>query len=118
MTQGSDEWHAARLGKVTASKVADVMAQGRGGKPSATRANYLAQLVSERLTGTPYDGFQSDAMERGKEVEADARNAYSFMYDVDVVEVDFVEHPRIAGTGASPDGLSASSRVSAAHPSY
>lgn len=105
MIQGSDEWKEARLGKVTASKIADVMAQGRGNQPSATRATYMGQLIAERLTGTPYDSFKSEAMEWGTETEAQARNAYAFMHDVDVEEAGFVEHPAIAESGASPDGL-------------
>lgn len=105
MIQGSDEWKQARLGKVTASKITDVMAQGRGGQPSATRATYMGQLIAERLTGVPYDSFKSEAMEWGTETEAEARNAYAFMHDVDVQEAGFIPHPMIEETGASPDGF-------------
>lgn len=105
MIQGSDEWKEARLGKVTASKITDVMAQGRGNQPSATRATYMGQLIAERLTGVPYDSFKSEAMEWGTETEAEARNAYAFMRDVDVEEIGFVPHPSIQDSGASPDGL-------------
>jgi putative phage-type endonuclease len=105
MIQGSDEWKEARLGKVTASKISDVMAQGRSGQPSATRATYMGQLIAERLTGVTAESFKSEAMEWGNETEAQARNAYAFMRDVDVEEVGFIDHPSIADTGASPDGL-------------
>jgi putative phage-type endonuclease len=106
MIQGSDEWKEARLGKVTASKISDVMAQGRSGQPSATRATYMGQLIAERLTGVPAESFKSEAMEWGNETEAQARNAYAFMRDVDVQEVGFIAHPTIEDSGASPDGFS------------
>lgn len=104
MMQGSDEWHAARLGRVTASRVADVMARTKSGW-GASRANYEAELVCERLTGQRSEGFTNAAMAWGTETEPQARAAYAFMLDADVAEVGFVEHPRIAMSGASPDGL-------------
>lgn len=105
MIQGSDEWRAARLGKVTASNIAAVMAEGRNGKPSATRANYIAQLVSERLTGVPYETFTSAAMQHGTETEEQARAVYTMNTGNMVKQVGFIQHPRIYGAGASPDGL-------------
>lgn len=105
MIQGSEEWFEARLGKVTASKIAAVMASGRDGKPSATRANYEAQIVVELLTGRAAESFQNDAMRHGTETEAQARASYTFETGRDVQEVGFVPHPRIAMAGASPDGL-------------
>jgi putative phage-type endonuclease len=104
LIQGSQEWLAARLGRVTASRVRDVVAKTKSG-PSASRANYMAELVAERLTGAPAERYQNDAMRWGSETEPQARDAYCFLYDVDVVEVGFVQHPRIEMTGASPDGL-------------
>lgn len=103
--QGTEEWFAKRLGKVTASRIGDVMAKGRSGAPSATRKNYMAQLVAERLTGVTAEGFTSPAIERGKEMEAEARLAYEIITGVQVAEIDFVEHPQISFSGASPDGL-------------
>lgn len=103
--QGSPEWRALRCGKVTASRIADVTAKGRGGAPSAMRANYLSQVVAERLTGVPQeDTFESAAMAWGKKVEPDARAAYAF-YHAKVELVAFVDHPVIAMSGCSPDGL-------------
>lgn len=104
MQQGTDEWLTARLGKVTASRVKDVMAQGRGGAPSATRKNYMMQLLCERLTGTREEGFTSAAMQRGTELEPLARAAYELFQDAEVEEVGLIEHPRIKGFAASPDG--------------
>lgn len=104
--QGSDEWLAVRLGKVTASRVCEVLAKGKGGAPSASRANYLAELVVERLTGKPIpETFQSQAMQRGKETEQQAIDAYTFERGLPVARVGFVAHPRIAMSGASPDLL-------------
>jgi len=105
MEQRTDEWFQARLGKVTASKVSDVMAKGRGNTPSATRANYMAQLAAERLTGTPPENFTNAAMQWGTDHEDEARAAYEFLTDCEVELVAFVDHPLIEKTGASPDGL-------------
>ena len=102
--QGTDEWFQARLGKVTASRVSDVIAKTKTGY-SASRANYAAQLVAERLTGQVADSYTNAAMQWGIDHEGDARAAYQFMTDVDVATVGFVGHPFIAMSGASPDGL-------------
>lgn len=102
-TQGSDAWREQRLGKVTASRVSDVIAKTKTGY-GASRANYLAELVAERLTGVPSAQFTNAAMTWGTEHEAEARAAYSFRTGQDVVEVGFIDHPTITMTGASPDG--------------
>lgn len=104
MEQRSDEWFAARLGCVTASRTADVMAKTKSGY-SASRANYMAQLITERLTGRASEGFSSAAMQWGTDTEPQARAAYELMTGRDVVEVGFIHHPTIDGFGASPDGL-------------
>jgi putative phage-type endonuclease len=102
--QGSAEWLAIRLGKVTASRVADVVAKTKTGW-GASRANYQAQLIAERLTGAVAESFTNAAMAWGNEKEPDARRAYEWLKDCDVTEIGFVPHPTIAMTGASPDGL-------------
>lgn len=102
--QGSAEWHAIRLGKVTASRVADVVAKTKSG-PAASRANYMAELIAERLTGEPAEKFTNVAMQWGTEKEPDARAAYEFRTDATVTEIGFVIHPKIDASGASPDGL-------------
>jgi putative phage-type endonuclease len=104
LQQGSEAWLKARLGRVTASRVADVVAKTKSGY-AASRANYMAELITERLTGVPAERFQNDAMRWGTEKEPEARAAYEFLKEVSVEEVGFVPHPRIAMTGASPDGL-------------
>lgn len=103
--QRTDEWFAARLGKATASRIADIVAKTQAGKPSASRAKYAAQLVCERMTGRREDGFTSAAMQWGIDHEPEARRLYSFMRDIEVQEVGFVDHPALMFAGASPDGL-------------
>lgn len=104
IVQGSPEWLALRAGKVTASRVADVIAKTKTGV-SASRAKYAGELISERLTGAPADRYTNGAMAWGTEQEPNARRAYEFYRDTDVTEVAFVLHPTIADSGASPDGL-------------
>ena len=101
MQQGTDEWFAARLGKVTASRAADVMTK----KGSAARANLSAQLVLERLTNTKGESFSSASMQWGVDQEPFARAAYEAHSGVWVDTVGFVQHPTIERAGASPDGL-------------
>lgn len=102
--QRTEEWFRQRLGKVTASRVADVMARTKTGY-SAGRANYHAQLVAERLTGTPADNFTNAAMQWGTETEPQAREMYALITAHDVEETGFHDHPAIGMSGASPDGL-------------
>ena len=104
MEQGSDAWFNIRIGKVTASRVADVLAKTKTGY-STTRDNYMAQLVCERLTGQKGESFTNAAIQHGIETEAYARAAYEALRDVLVDEVGFVSHPTIEMSGASPDGL-------------
>lgn len=104
MDQRSPEWFAARVGKVTASRIADVCARTKSGW-GASRKNYMAELVAERLTGVKSDGFTNAAMQWGTDQEPDARIAYEFYRDATVAEIGFVPHHSIAETGASPDGL-------------
>jgi putative phage-type endonuclease len=102
--QGTAEWLAQRCGKVTASKIADLMAKTKSGWASS-RANYKAQLVAERLTGRVAESYTNGAMQWGTQTEPEARRAYEFFVDRDVQEVGFVPHPTIGMAGASPDGL-------------
>ncbi|RVG08576.1 exonuclease [Sinorhizobium meliloti] len=105
VSQGSAEWHQLRLGKVTASRVADVIAKAQKGGYLATRANYAAQLITERLTGQPTEGFTNAAMQWGTDMEPEARSAYEYYRAEEVEQVAFVLHPTIGDAGASPDGL-------------
>lgn len=102
--QRSDAWFALRCGRVTASRVADVLARTKVGW-AAARAQYMVQLVVERLSGIAEPSLASPAMRWGTEKEPEARAAYRFYHDADVSNVDFVLHPEIFMAGASPDGL-------------
>lgn len=104
MEQRSPEWYAARIGKVTASRVADVIAKTKTGW-GASRSNYMAELLAERLTGIAAPSFTNAAMEWGTANEAEAISAYQFYRDADVEAVGFIDHPSIFMSGASPDGL-------------
>ena len=108
MQQGTDAWHLARLGRVTASRIADVLATIKSGE-AAARANYRAELVAERLTGKRQESYSNAAMQWGTETEPLARVWYESEVGVVVQETGFVEHPTIAMSGASPDGLVADS---------
>ena len=103
MEQRSDEWFQTRLGKVTASRISDVIAKTKTGV-STSRYNYLIQLVSERLTGKKGDNvFINQAMQDGIDREEVARTLYTLKHG-EVQEVGFIDHPTIAMSGASPDG--------------
>ena len=104
MEQRTSEWFQERLGKVTASRVADIIARTKSGY-SASRDNYMAQLVCERMTQTPVESYTNAAMQWGTEQEPFARAAYESAKDVLVEEVGFIPHPLIQNSGASPDGL-------------
>ena len=104
MEQRTEEWFAARLGKVTASRVADLMAKTKTG-PSASRSNYMAELLCERMTGQQAERFTNAAMDWGTQTEPQARAAYEFLTDLAVMETGLVDHPTIPMFGASPDGL-------------
>lgn len=93
-----------RCGKVTASRISDLMARTKSGW-GASRATYMGQLVAERLTGNVAESYQSPAMAFGSATEAEARSTYEFYNDCVVTPVDFVPHPTIPMSGASPDGL-------------
>lgn len=102
--QGSPEWFAQRMGKVTASRVADVIAKTKTGY-STSRENYMVELALERITNTRQESYVNDAMKWGTDNEPLARAAYEARTGELVDEVPMIEHPVIAMCGASPDGL-------------
>src|SRR5690242_1554086 len=111
MDQQSPEWWAARCGKVTASRIGDLMARNQPrkgqtvGEWSAKRNNYLAEKVAERITGKPRERKRVASLDHRRELEPDALRAYQFYCDSEIDLVGFIEHPRIPNAGASPDGL-------------
>jgi putative phage-type endonuclease len=104
LEQGTGDWLSARLGCVTASRIADVVQRTRSGY-GAARHTYMGQLISERLTGIPTEMFQTPAMRWGNDMEASAVDAYQAATGADVIRVGFLLHPKIAFSGASPDRL-------------
>lgn len=104
IVQGSDAWFADRLGKVTASRVANVIAKTKSGD-STSRENYCVELALERITGQRIESFSNTDMAWGTQTEPLARAKYEAMTGAIVDEVGMVPHPTIAMTGASPDGL-------------
>ena len=102
--QGSEAWFQARLGKATGSRIADIIAKTKTGY-SSSRENYMAQLVCERMTQKVAESYSNSAMAWGTETEPLARAAYEVKTGLTVDQVGFVDHPTIAMTGASPDGL-------------
>jgi len=102
--QGSKEWLELRLGKVTASRITDVLAKGKSGE-ALTREDYRYELVVQRLTGEPGESFTNAAMEWGTATEPQARIVYEAEMGLFVEQVPFVLHPTIEWFGCSPDGL-------------
>jgi hypothetical protein len=100
--QNSPEWYRARMGIPTASMFGAVMAKGRSGDESKTRRTYMQKLAGELLTGEPMENFTNEHTERGKEWEAEARDLYCFMEDVEAMRVGFV---RNGDAGCSPDSF-------------
>jgi putative phage-type endonuclease len=103
MQQGSDDWLQLRLGKITASRIKDVMSNGRNDKPSVTSKSYMVELVADILKGEPSPFYESKSMQWGTETEPQACAMYELKEDVDVRHVAFIEANDFLGV--SPDGL-------------
>jgi len=106
--QGGEEWARIRMGIPTSSMFATVLASGKGGAESKTRRKYMLQLAGEILTGEPMEGYSNDHMTRGKEMEDDLRNLYSFQTNTEVERVGFI---KCGKKGCSPDGLLGKNRM-------
>lgn len=100
--QGSPEWFRARAGMPTASEFATVMASGKGGGESKTRRTYMLKLAGEILTGEPMEQYTNVHMERGRLMEDEARDLYSFASDTEPERVGFIIN---GPKGCSPDSL-------------
>lgn len=100
--QRSPEWYACRAGIPTASEFHTLLAKGRDGGASKTRRTYMLKLAGERLTGEPAESYESPAMVRGREMEAEAREFYCFTREADLTSVGFI---RSGQKGCSPDAL-------------
>jgi putative phage-type endonuclease len=104
LEQGTEAWRQARCGSLGASSVHEALARTKSGW-GASRANILARLLIERLTGIPQDAYTNAAMQHGIETEPEARAAYQFEAGMLVKQIGLRKHATIAGTHASPDGL-------------
>jgi hypothetical protein len=100
--QGSQEWFRVRAGMPTTSEFATVMASGRGGGESKTRRTYMLKLAGELITGEPMESYSNVHMERGKEMEAEARDLYAFTFDAEPQRVGFIIN---GPKGCSPDSF-------------
>lgn len=98
--QNSEEWYKARCGIPTASGFSNILTSV--GKPSKSKDKYLYQLAGERIIGVAEEAYQSSHMERGKEVEEEARDYYEMVKDSPINQVGFCLADRC---GCSPDGL-------------
>jgi putative phage-type endonuclease len=105
--QGSIEWKKAKLGHVSASSIADVMAKGKG----ITRHKYMVKLVAERLTGEVSESYSNDAMLHGVETEPLAKIAFENATQTLIEKTGFWKHPEIEWLGVSPDGLISTNAV-------
>lgn len=100
--QGSEEWLAARLGIPTATGIKNIVTQS--GQKSSGWISYLAELIAESIEGSS-EGFKSNDMQRGNELEPRARMAYEFETGNDVVQIGGVYLNADKDLMVSPDGL-------------
>lgn len=105
MEQRTAQWFQARLGKVTASNVYNVLSKTAKGTPKSKYEDYKIKLMTERLTGEISQSYPTPAMQWGIEHEEEALKEYAFIYDTEVTRCGFIQHPTINMAGASPDGL-------------
>lgn len=101
--QQSPEWLAARLGIPTASNFDKIVTTK--GEASKQAQKYLFQLAGERVAKTSEEGFKSAYMQRGNEVEAEAREFYEVITDFDVRRVGVCYPNEDKKFSCSPDGL-------------
>lgn len=105
MEQRTAQWFQARLGKVTASNVYNVISKTAKGTPTSKYDDYKIKLITERLTGQTSPYYETEDMRWGIEHEEDALKEYAFIYDTEITQCGFIQHPTIKMAGASPDGL-------------
>ena len=103
LEQGTPEWLASRIGKITGSGMSKLITST--GKKSTSAESYINQLIAERITGEQTPMYVNAHMERGTELEDEAREYYRFIYDADIQEVGLCTHDEFPDVGISPDGL-------------
>lgn len=100
--QRSEDWHADRCGKVTASRIKDIDAKPKTGK---AHNNLTFSILTERLTGVQEETKITGPMQWGIDQEIHAITAYENETGSFVVGTGLIDHPAIELSGASPDGL-------------
>ncbi len=105
MEQRTAEWFQARLGKVTASNVYNVLSKTAKGLPTSKYEDYKTKLMTERLIEEISQSYTTPAMQWGIAYEENALREYEFIYDAEVTRCGFIPHPKMKMAGASPDGL-------------
>lgn len=100
--QGTEEWFRVRMGIPTASEFSTILARGRNGGESKTRRDYMLKLAGEILTNEPMESYTNANMERGKAMEPEARDLYSFVVESELTRVGFIQNGQ---KGCSPDSL-------------
>jgi hypothetical protein len=103
MPQGSPEWFTARAGTPSASCFDQIITTK--GAPSKQAQKYLYQLAGERIAGVKADSYQNAAMQRGLELEAEARQLFEMVKDVEVRQVGICYFDEQKRFSCSPDGL-------------
>ena len=105
LIQGSPEWFSARLGKLTASRLGDLMKVTKYGE-STYKTRLRMELAIERITGKPASSVvMNQAMRDGVEREPDARKLFEAVTGKEVALCGSFDHPEIVNTAASPDGI-------------
>jgi len=105
LIQGSEEWHAARCGVITASEVKLIVSPtGKVADNDKTRA-HVYELCAQRITRYVEPFYVSDDMLRGHEDEIRARALYSEKYEPARSDIGFITNSKWGFTlGYSPDG--------------
>lgn len=100
--QGTEAWFTARMGIPTASEFKTIIAVNKDAKDKKTRTAYMRKLAGEVVTGLPMESYSNGDMQRGKDMEDEARDLYALLQNVDPMRVGFI---RNHGAGCSPDSL-------------
>lgn len=105
VAQRTQEWHAARVGRLNSSDAGDMLAMNKSGGESASRRDLRVRLACERLTGTAIEsGYINAEMQRGISCEPIARAFYEAETGAMVQEIGYVQHDELLA-GYSPDGF-------------
>lgn len=105
IAQRTDDWRAARAGKLTASRFVDVVSIKKDGKPTAARAKYMREIVFERLALSATHEVSGHALKWGTEVEQFGKEAFELETGLILQEASFMTHPMYPFIGCSPDAL-------------